>query len=208
VKQPVAARDLLRARSRSSSARCKTARSSSTSSSSSGSSPTPSSSRSTSTTTSTRWAPCSTTACAGSSKKMAVFILGGGVPKNYTLQGEPLLDRSSGCPPTASTSTCSSASTRWTTARSRRARRAKATPGARSRPRASPARVYCHADVTAVFPWVTYALLSTQARPPAPTSLRPPREALALLDEAVLKNRESLLQTISSDALDQAVKKS
>ena len=26
-------------------------------------------------------------------KKMAIWILGGGVPKNYTLQGEPLLDQ-------------------------------------------------------------------------------------------------------------------
>ncbi|MEO6573902.1 MAG: deoxyhypusine synthase family protein, partial [Polyangiaceae bacterium] len=31
-------------------------------------------------------------------KKMAVWILGGGVPKNYTLQGEPLLDQILGVP--------------------------------------------------------------------------------------------------------------
>jgi len=27
------------------------------------------------------------------SKRLAIWILGGGVPKNYTLQGEPLLDQ-------------------------------------------------------------------------------------------------------------------
>ena len=31
-------------------------------------------------------------------KKMAIWILGGGVPKNYTLQGEPLLDQILGVP--------------------------------------------------------------------------------------------------------------
>ena len=31
-------------------------------------------------------------------KPMAVWILGGGVPKNYTLQGEPLLDQILGVP--------------------------------------------------------------------------------------------------------------
>ena len=66
-------------------------------------------------------------------KKMAIWILGGGVPKNYTLQGEPLLDQILGVPTRASTSTCSSASTRSTTARSGRAPPAKATRGARSR---------------------------------------------------------------------------
>ena len=29
---------------------------------------------------------------------MAIWILGGGVPKNYTLQGEPLLDQILGVP--------------------------------------------------------------------------------------------------------------
>jgi deoxyhypusine synthase len=145
----------------------------------------------------------------GLEKKMAIFILGGGVPKNYTLQGEPLLSQIlevetdgfdidvqfcvdpvdngalSSCP--------ASEGHTW----------GKVSPEGVAR------SVYCHADVTAVFPWVTYALLSKQDRARPHRRLYDHRaKAVALLDEAVLKNRESLLQTISSDALDQAVKKS
>jgi deoxyhypusine synthase len=145
----------------------------------------------------------------GLEKKMAIFILGGGVPKNYTLQGEPLLSQIlevetdgfdidvqfcvdpvdngalSSCP--------ASEGHTW----------GKVSPEGVAR------SVYCHADVTAVFPWVTYALLSKQDRARPHRRLYDHRaKAIALLDEAVLKNRESLLQTISSDALDQAVKKS
>ena len=68
--------------------------------------------------------------------------------------------RSSACPPTASTSTCSSASTRSTTARSSCPAGEGHTWGKVCAESVATGSVYVHADVTAVFPWLTYALLS------------------------------------------------
>ena len=133
-------------------------------------------------------------------KKLAIWILGGGVPKNYTLQGEPLLDQILGVPTTASTSTCSSASTRSTTARSRAARRARGTPGARSRRRAwRPARLRAR-DVTAVFPWLTYALLLHRRRSGRPMRLMDRMsDAVAFLDRDVARRRTTLLASIDME---------
>ena len=80
-------------------------------------------------------------------KKMAIWILGGGVPKNYTLQGEPLLDQILGVPTHGfdiDVQFCVDPVDNG--ALSARARPAKATPGARSRPRAfNTARCTCTA---------------------------------------------------------------
>ncbi|MDP3279411.1 MAG: deoxyhypusine synthase family protein [Deltaproteobacteria bacterium] len=142
----------------------------------------------------------------GLEKKMAIFILGGGVPKNYTLQGEPLLSQIlevetegfdidvqfcvdpvdngalSSCP--------ASEGHTW----------GKVSPEGVAR------SVYCHADVTAVFPWVTYALLSNQARKRPHRRLYNERSrALTMLDEHVRANRATLLQSIRSEAFDDAL---
>jgi len=100
--------------------------------------------------------------CFGTLKKpMAVWILGGGVPKNYTLQGEPLLDQILGVPThgfdldlqfcvdpvdNGALSSCPAGEGH--------------TWGKVSADSVATGSVYVHADVTAVFPWLTYALLS------------------------------------------------
>src|SRR5689334_10208231 len=95
------------------------------------------------------------------SKKLAIWILGGGVPKNYTLQGEPLLDQILGVPThgfdidvqfcvdpvdNGALSSCPAGEGH--------------TWGKVSAESVATGSVYVHADVTAVFPWLTYALLS------------------------------------------------
>src|SRR5262245_23565614 len=94
------------------------------------------------------------------SKKMAVWILGGGVPKNYTLQGEPLLSQILNVPTdgfdidvqfcvdpvdNGALSSCPAGEGH--------------TWGKVSAEFVS-SSIYVHADVTAVFPWLTHALLS------------------------------------------------
>ncbi|MFO0605924.1 MAG: deoxyhypusine synthase family protein [Polyangiales bacterium] len=133
----------------------------------------------------------------GLKKKMAVFILGGGVPKNYTLQGEPLLDQILGVPTegfdidvqfcvdpvdNGALSSCPAGEGHtW----------GKVSPEGVGR------SMYVHADVTAVFPWVTYALLSDAKRKRPHRRLYDQRaEALAALDHAVAGRRDELLATV------------
>jgi deoxyhypusine synthase len=103
--------------------------------------------------------------CFGTLKRsMAIWILGGGVPKNYTLQGEPLLDQILGVPTqgfdidvqfcvdpvdNGALSSCPAGEGH--------------TWGKVSAESAERGSVYVHADVTAVFPWLTHALLSDPA---------------------------------------------
>ena len=133
----------------------------------------------------------------GLDKKMAVFILGGGVPKNYTLQGEPLLEQILGvhtdgfdidvqfCVDPVDNGALSSCPAgeghTW----------GKVSPEGVSR------SMYVHADVTAVFPWVTYALMSDPKRTRPYRRLYDHRAAaLKALDEAVALSRDELLKTI------------
>jgi deoxyhypusine synthase len=129
-------------------------------------------------------------------KKLAVWILGGGVPKNYTLQGEPLLSQIldvdtdgfdidvqfcvdpvdngalSSCP--------ASEGHTW----------GKVSPEGVER------SVYVHADVTAVFPWVTYALLSDKGMKKPPLRLfRRRDQAIASLDRLVERRASRLRRT-------------
>jgi deoxyhypusine synthase len=130
---------------------------------------------------------------AGLGKKLAIWILGGGVPKNYTLQGEPLLSQIldvdtegfdidvqfcvdpvdngalSSCP--------ASEGHTW----------GKVSPEGVAR------SVYCHTDVTAVFPWLTYALLSENLKKPALRLAEHRDDALALLDSEIHSRRRKLL---------------
>jgi len=131
-------------------------------------------------------------------KKMAVWILGGGVPKNYTLQGEPLLDQILGVPThgfdldlqfcvdpvdNGALSSCPAGEGH--------------TWGKVSAESVAYGSVYVHADVTAVFPWLTYALLSDPAMRRAPSRLYASRRtAVANLQAAVDRKRKSLLETI------------
>ena len=145
----------------------------------------------------------------GLNKKMAVIILGGGVPKNYTLQGEPLLDQILFVPTegfdidvqfcvdpvdNGALSSCpASEGHTW----------GKVSPEGVGR------SVYVHTDVTAVFPWMTYALLSNAKRKRPHRRLYDQRDAaLKLLDKAVAKQRTELLETVEYPAgLEKAVAK-
>jgi deoxyhypusine synthase len=142
----------------------------------------------------------------GLDKKMAIFILGGGVPKNYTLQGEPLLDqildvRTDGfdidvqfCVDPVDNGALSSCPAgeghTW----------GKVSPEGVSR------SMYVHADVTAVFPWVTYALLSDDKRRRPHRRLYEHRAAaVKLLDDAVAKNRAGLLESVEDPLVQKAL---
>ncbi len=134
-------------------------------------------------------------------KPMAIWILGGGVPKNYTLQGEPLLDQILGVPThgfdidvqfcvdpvdNGALSSCPAGEGH--------------TWGKVSAESVARGSVYCHTDVTAVFPWLTYALLSDPAMKKAPLRLFDDRTtAVANLDRAVQKRRAKLAPTLHYD---------
>jgi deoxyhypusine synthase len=137
--------------------------------------------------------------CFGTLKKpMAVWILGGGVPKNYTLQGEPLLDQILGVPThgfdidlqfcvdpvdNGALSSCPAGEGH--------------TWGKVSAESVATGSVYVHADVTAVFPWLTYALLSDPRIHRKPRRLYGARKAaVAKLQHEVEKRRKKLAPTL------------
>jgi deoxyhypusine synthase len=131
-------------------------------------------------------------------KKMAVWILGGGVPKNYTLQGEPLLDQILGVPTTGfdfdvqlcvdpvdngALSSCPAGEGH--------------TWGKVSAESVQYGSVYVHCDVTAVFPWLTYSLLSDPTVHRKPRRLYDARKnAVATLEREVMKRAKDLAPTM------------
>ncbi|MGO9829407.1 MAG: deoxyhypusine synthase family protein [Myxococcaceae bacterium] len=131
------------------------------------------------------------------SRKLAIWILGGGVPKNYTLQGEPLLDQILGVPTAGfdidlqfcvdpvdngALSSCPAGEGH--------------TWGKVSMEAVQTGSVYVHCDVTAVFPWLTHALFSTGAKRPPMRLMEALPRAVALLDKEVKRRRPSLLRTL------------
>lgn len=137
-------------------------------------------------------------------RPMAVWILGGGVPKNYTLQGEPLLDQILGVPThgfdidvqlcvdpvdNGALSSCPAGEGH--------------TWGKVSAESVATGSVYVHADVTAVFPWLTYALLSDPKMKRRPRRLYDAREqATGALAREVGKRRTALAKTIAYPLVD------
>jgi deoxyhypusine synthase len=131
-------------------------------------------------------------------RPMAIWILGGGVPKNYTLQGEPLLDQILGVPThgfdidvqfcvdpvdNGALSSCPAGEGH--------------TWGKVSAESVQTGSIYVHADVTAVFPWLTYALLSDPKMKRKPRRLYDERAgAVATLQREVDKRRKELGKTI------------
>ncbi|MGD0526280.1 MAG: deoxyhypusine synthase family protein [Polyangiaceae bacterium] len=131
-------------------------------------------------------------------KPMAVWILGGGVPKNYTLQGEPLLDQILGVPThgfdidvqlcvdpvdNGALSSCPAGEGH--------------TWGKVSAASVESGSIYVHADVTAVFPWLTYALLSDPKMKRKHSRIYDERAgAVATLQREVDKRRKALGATI------------
>jgi deoxyhypusine synthase len=134
-------------------------------------------------------------------RKMAIWILGGGVPKNYTLQGEPLLDQILGVPTrgfdidvqfcvdpvdNGALSSCPAGEGH--------------TWGKVSADSVTTGSVYVHSDVTAVFPWVTYALLSDPKIHKKPRRLYDAREqAVTTLSREVMRSRPRLVPTMDFD---------
>jgi deoxyhypusine synthase len=132
-------------------------------------------------------------------RPMAIWILGGGVPKNYTLQGEPLLDQILGVPThgfdidvqfcvdpvdNGALSSCPAGEGH--------------TWGKVSAESVAAGSVYVHTDVTAVFPWLTYALLSDPKMKKKPLQLVESRTAAReRLMREVLKRRKELVPTMS-----------
>jgi len=135
-------------------------------------------------------------------KKMAIWILGGGVPKNYTLQGEPLLDQILGVPThgfdfdlqfcvdpvdNGALSSCPAGEGH--------------TWGKVSAESVQYGSMYCHCDVTAVFPWLTYALLSDARVHKKHRRLYDQRaNAVKTLQAEIVKRRKKLLETVKYDS--------
>ncbi len=131
-------------------------------------------------------------------KKMAIWILGGGVPKNYTLQGEPLLDQILNVPThgfdidvqfcvdpvdNGALSSCPAGEGH--------------TWGKVSADAVETGSVYCHSDVTAVFPWLVHALMQLKNSKRKPFRLNDKMdEAVTFLDVAVKQRSKSLMSTL------------
>jgi deoxyhypusine synthase len=131
-------------------------------------------------------------------KKMAIWILGGGVPKNYTLQGEPLLDQILNVPThgfdidvqfcvdpvdNGALSSCPAGEGH--------------TWGKVSADAVETGSVYCHSDVTAVFPWLVHALMQLKNSKRKPFRLNDKMDdAVTFLDAAVKQRSKSLMSTL------------
>jgi deoxyhypusine synthase len=125
------------------------------------------------------------------------------VPKNYTLQGEPLLDQILGVPThgfdvdvqfcvdpvdNGALSSCPAGEGH--------------TWGKVSAESVATGSVYVHADVTAVFPWITYALLADPKIHRKPRRLYDARElAVATLTREITRKRGELAPTMEFDLL-------
>jgi len=131
-------------------------------------------------------------------KRLAIWILGGGVPKNYTLQGEPLLDQILGVPTdgfdidvqfcvdpvdNGALSSCPAGEGH--------------TWGKVSVDAVEKGSSYVHCDVTAVFPWLTYALLSQpKMKRPLKRLYSKREEAVRVLQHRINRNRKALMKTL------------
>ena len=137
------------------------------------------------------------------SGQAAIWILGGGVPKNYTLQGEPTLSQilfvdARGfdidvqlCVDPVDNGALSSCPAgeghTW----------GKVTADA-----VATGSQYVHCDVTAVFPFLVSALLSEKGSRRKPRRLYEHREAaLDLLREEVARGRRKLKRTVTWDQI-------
>ncbi|MDX2014337.1 MAG: deoxyhypusine synthase family protein [Myxococcaceae bacterium] len=134
-------------------------------------------------------------------KTLAIWILGGGVPKNYTLQGEPLLDQILSVPThgfdidvqfcvdpvdNGALSSCPAGEGH--------------TWGKVSVEAVETGSMYCHTDVTAVFPWLTHALFQLKVTKRKHFRLMDKMaEAVGFLDADVKKRAKGLMSTLTWD---------
>jgi len=133
----------------------------------------------------------------------AVWIFGGGVPKNYTLQGEPTLSQIFGldargfdidvqiCVDPVDNGALSSCPAgeghTW---------------GKVSAECVETASVYVHCDVTAVLPWLVSALFASGRRRSGKALYEILDDAVEALDDAVAQQREALLAPLTGTDAD------
>lgn len=135
----------------------------------------------------------------GLGRKLAVWMLGGGVPKNYTLQGEPLLSQIFDVPTPGfdiDVQICVDVSDNGALSGATAAE--GHTWGKTSVESVEHGSVYCRADVTVAMPWLTYALLSDpkmKKRGLGLTKKLP--EANALLRDEVKRRKNKLAKSLS-----------
>jgi len=132
---------------------------------------------------------------------MAIWILGGGVPKNYTLQGEPTLSQILGLDATGfdidvqlcvdpvdngALSSCPAGEGH--------------TWGKVSEECAATSSVYVHSDVTAVFPWLVHALFQGGRKRTKRRLFERLQEARDNLDAAVNEHAATLLAELETES--------
>ncbi|MEZ4220563.1 MAG: deoxyhypusine synthase family protein [Polyangiaceae bacterium] len=131
-------------------------------------------------------------------KKLAVWMLGGGVPKNYTLQGEPLLGQIFDIPTRGfdiDVQICVDVADNGALSPATAAE--GHTWGKTSAESVQTGSVYCRADVTAVMPFIAHALLGDPKMKKRGLRLATHLDrARQLLDREVQKRRSALLSTL------------
>jgi deoxyhypusine synthase len=137
-------------------------------------------------------------------RPLAVWMLGGGVPKNYTLQGEPLLSQILGVPTPGfdiDVQICVDVSDNGALSGASAAE--GHTWGKTTAESVERGSVYCRTDVTVAMPWLTYALLSDpKMRKPALRLSKKLAQANALLQGEVKRRRKKLEKSLSFPAVD------
>lgn len=132
-------------------------------------------------------------------KKLAVWMFGGGVPKNYTLQGEPLLSQIFDVPTPGfdiDVQICVDVSDNGALSGATAAE--GHTWGKTSAESVEKGSVYCRADVTLAVPWLTYALLSDPKMKKRGLRLgKKLREANQMLQDAVKRRQKKLEKSLT-----------
>lgn len=136
-------------------------------------------------------------------KRLAVWMLGGGVPKNYTLQGEPLLGQIFDIPTRGfdiDVQICVDVADNGALSPATAAE--GHTWGKTSAESVQTGSVYCRADVTSVLPFITHALMSDPKMKKAGLRLNDQRAAaVAILQAQVDKRRKKLLASLDFDGV-------
>ncbi len=136
-------------------------------------------------------------------KKLAVWMLGGGVPKNYTLQGEPLLGQIFDIPTRGfdiDVQICVDVADNGALSGATAAE--GHTWGKTSAQSVQTGSVYCRADVTVVFPFITHALLSDPKMKKRGLRLNDKLvEATANLQREVSRRKKKLMASLTFEGV-------
>ncbi len=142
-------------------------------------------------------------------KRLAVWMLGGGVPKNYTLQGEPLLGQIFDIPTRGfdiDVQICVDVADNGALSPATAAE--GHTWGKTSAQSVQTGSVSCRADVTAVMPFITYALLSDPKMKKRGLALADhTARAHAVLDAEVKKRRTALLRSLDFEGVTETARR-